>query len=192
MQALDANPRAVGVTTLWEFVHEDGRLERAEFHGRRVDGASAPERLAAFLWLTQADRLLFDPMYSMFRRDVMERTSLLRMAYRSDLYLPLEICLQGPLVHVDENLATRGRPPDEPIEVTAERYHPGLRPYRRFRHTREYLDVAGIIAERRLPPTTLAACMGVLAYYWVRQPLARRSRGLRRKARRALQLLGAP
>jgi glycosyltransferase involved in cell wall biosynthesis len=185
LEALEAQPDAVGVTTRWGFVRADGTVVPSESRTGSVEGRTIPGRVSRYLELVERGRLAFDPMYAMYRRDALARTRLLRYVVRQDLYLPFEVVLQGPFAHVDELLATRGWREDEPEEVILARQHPGLRSPRHFGHLRMYLAMAAILVERRTSPATFAACLPVLAWRWAAQKPFHARRALRRLGKRA-------
>jgi len=126
MASLDAAPHAVGVTTLWEFVDADGMRYRSELRGERLASVDPLQRLSRFLWYMEADRLLFDPIYSLLRRDVLARTQLLLSTSDEDRLLALEIALQGPFAHLDEFLASRSLPMNGPEDIVPGRRQPSL------------------------------------------------------------------
>jgi len=108
--ALDRRPDAVGVTNFLCYWNDKGEKHYLEYHGPRVDSPLAHERFERCLWLMNEDYRYFDPMYSMHRRAVLERTHGLRPILNGDQMLAAEISLFGPYVHLPEVLANRGQP----------------------------------------------------------------------------------
>jgi hypothetical protein len=107
---LDRHPEAIGVTTFQAHWSAHGDRHYLEYQGRRVDSAQPHERFIRCLWLMNEDFRYFDPMYSMHRRRVLERTRGLRPILNGDQMLAVELSLLGPYVHVPECLAHRGIP----------------------------------------------------------------------------------
>jgi glycosyltransferase involved in cell wall biosynthesis len=169
VNTLDANPAAVGVTTLWQLVDDDGAVEFEEYVGPRVDSPRARERLARLLWFLQPrrNRLFFDPIYSALRRNALERTSLLPIDPWTDRYLAVELCLIGPFCHVHERLASRRKAREGPA-IRLSRYHQqydqkGFPPIRTM-----YAGFAAIIRKQALSPLEKAtSCLTVL-FHWLK------------------------
>jgi hypothetical protein len=78
------------------------------------------------LWFFHASDLYYDPVYSLFRREALARTQLIRVMTCADMMLACELCLQGPLVHLPEPLSHRRRAYQEFEDRTwlMKRYHP--------------------------------------------------------------------
>jgi hypothetical protein len=110
VRSLDEHPEAIGVTTYQAHWSEQGDRHYLEYQGQRVDSSSAHERFVRCLWLMNEDFRYFDPMYSMHRRRVLERTRGLRPILNGDQMLAVELSLLGPYVHIPECLAHRGIP----------------------------------------------------------------------------------
>lgn len=123
---LDNRRDLIGVTTEFQFLAPDGTTIHTPYSGDRVDAASPLRRLERCLFLQNADRGIFDPIYSTFRREVLLQTKRLRIDIYTDYLLALELCLTGRIGHIDRVLATRRLPEDAPPEVIAKRYHPSL------------------------------------------------------------------
>src|SRR5262249_20276967 len=99
--ALDATPEAVALTTLWQFVEEDGRTSGSTQPGPRLAERDPSRRMWRFLWYMDEDRALFDPIYSAMRMDALARTRRLRIEQYADRVLALELALLGPFAHLD-------------------------------------------------------------------------------------------
>lgn len=187
--ALEAAPKAVGVTTLWEFVDEQGKSHGATLRGPRLAEPDPPRRLARFLWLMDADRTLFDPIYSLLRCDALARTRRLRIEQDTDMLLALELALLGPFVHVDECLAWRSLPPPEDDEVRQRRYHQTLgRPD--FEVTRRYWLFAQVVGESGLSPAHKLVGIALVVGYRLRELRHLMQRVLRGSKRRLRRILG--
>lgn len=140
---LNSKPKAVGVTTNFSFVNPDGTNRQADYQGPRLEQDSRLRRLQRFLWFVDADPLYFDPIYSMLRRSSLEKTPLLRIHRDPDLLLALELCLNGPFVHLNENLAWRMAPDLSNQKALAKRYHSSLITPK-WRMARRYIEFAKI------------------------------------------------
>lgn len=174
-KCLDSNREAVGVTSNFCFVQEDGTNRHALYSGPRLDETSRLLRLRRFLWFVDADPLYFDPIYSMLRRDALMKTQLLRIHRDPDLLLALELCFVGPFVHLDENLAQRVAPDLADKSLVAKRYHTSLITPR-FRMVRRYFAFAAIAQAHS---QTLRESL--LSYVYVSWYGARRIRHLLRR-----------
>jgi glycosyltransferase involved in cell wall biosynthesis len=108
--ALEREPRAICVTTHVAFWDENGQKHYREYHGQRVTGETPHERFWQAIALMLTDYRHFDPMYSLYRRDALARTSLERPIAYTDFALTSELALLGPFTHVPECLAHRNRP----------------------------------------------------------------------------------
>jgi len=105
--ALDAHPRAIGVTTFQAHWDDAGQRFYREYHGPRVDSARPHERFARMLWFLQADQFFIDPIYTLYRRDKLASTRLHRVMVSPDRILAAELSLVGPYCHVERCLANR-------------------------------------------------------------------------------------
>jgi glycosyltransferase involved in cell wall biosynthesis len=178
-ECMDANPKAVGVTTNFSFVSPNGNTRQADYQGPRLDQSSRLHRLQRFLWFADADPLYFDPIYSMLRRSSLESTPLLRIHRDPDLLLALELCLTGPFIHLNENLAQRMAPDLSNQAALAKRYHVSLITPK-LRMARRYGAFAKVALARS---ETLPESLSSLALvFWNG---ARRVRHLKRRLRRA-------
>jgi glycosyltransferase involved in cell wall biosynthesis len=127
VEALDADPGAILVTTYFRIHQEDGTSRYEEYRGERVDSEQPERRFARMLWFYQAGDAKYDPIYSMMRRDALERTHLVWMMDWGDRMMGAELCLLGRFQHVPECLAHRikdsvGKPSEH--AKLLRRYHP--------------------------------------------------------------------
>lgn len=124
--SLDAHPEAVGVTTGFRAHVDSGESRCEEYRGEVPDGPDPARRLARMLWFFHANDLYYDPVYSLFRREALARTQLIRVMTCADMMLACELCLLGPLVHLPEPLSHRRRAYQEFEDRTwlMKRYHP--------------------------------------------------------------------
>ncbi len=174
VEALDAYPEAVGATTLWRLVDDEGGEEFRRFEGERLSAIDPVRRFHRALWFMQADRLFHDPIYSMLRRSALERTRLLPLDPWTDRLLAVELAVLGPFVHVDEILATRRNAREAPA-VRLRRYHAT---YRREAGTKTnrfrlaplwtmYAVIGRHVASMELPIAVKLRCVATLPIQWL-------------------------
>jgi glycosyltransferase involved in cell wall biosynthesis len=108
--AIASRPDAIGVTTNYDFIDKDGSRDFREYRGRRLDFPKATQRYAKVLWFLTADFRFLDPVYTLVRRDVLQKIGGHRLdVIASDQVLAVEMALAGPFVHVPVYLAHRGK-----------------------------------------------------------------------------------
>ena len=124
--ALDARPEAVGVSTAFRAYLDSGESACEVFRGEMPDVADPAVRFARMLWFFHASDLYYDPVYSLFRREALARTGLIRVMTCADMMLAAELCLLGPIAHLPECLSHRRRAYRELEDRTElmKRYHP--------------------------------------------------------------------
>jgi glycosyltransferase involved in cell wall biosynthesis len=109
--ALDANPDAIGVTTYFAFHREDGSQTSAEYQGERLASPFVVKRFARLTWFMYHDYRYMDMIYTMVRRDVLQKIGGHRFdIFAADQVLAMETCLSGSITHVPECLAHRSDP----------------------------------------------------------------------------------
>jgi glycosyltransferase involved in cell wall biosynthesis len=185
---LDTRPDAVGVTTQWRFMDDAGRIESIDVPGPRVDAPSPYQRLCLTLRLLQNPQaLLFDPIYSLIRRDALQRTGLLPINPWTDRLLAVELCLLGSFCHLEDCLSTR-RAAFERWKERLPRYHERLGRKRGHR-VMLYTGCAKIVQRAPLSAGQKLGCLGAIFAYWLRDDVRRRwwriRRSLERRARKA-------
>lgn len=163
---LDAHPEAIGVTTYMAYWSDNGEKHYAEYGGERVNSPSPHQRFSRCLWLMNQDYRYFDPMYSMHRRKVLERTHGLRPILNGDQMLAAELSLLGPYVHVPECLANRGQPKATRAAVLRLLTPPGSPPV--DPNPEQFLGLLHeLIQDAALTSSEKLMCYGaVLLYYW--------------------------
>lgn len=168
---LEQHPEAIGVTTyqaFWTSAGEDGTKEYVEYQGHRVDSPHAHERFARCVWFMLGDYRLLDPMYTMHRRSVLERTELVRPMIKGDEMLALELSLLGPYVHVPECLSNRVREPDDDEEEDMTEFlrAPGGPPLSGA--PEQFISVMYRMVQRAdlTPQQRLHCYRAIFSYYW--------------------------
>jgi hypothetical protein len=127
IQVLDADPGAILVTTYFRIHHDDGTSRYEEYQGERVDSERPERRFARMLWFYRAGDAKYDPIYSMMRREALERTHLVWMMDWGDRMMGAELCLLGRFAHLPECLAHRHKGSGEGYgnyDKLLRRYHP--------------------------------------------------------------------
>jgi len=186
--ALDMRPDAVGVTTQWRFMDDAGRVRSIDVPGPRVDAPTPYQRLCLTLRLLQDPQaLLFDPIYSLIRREALQHTGLLPINPWTDRLLAVELGLLGSFCHLDDCLSTR-RAAFERWKDRLPRYHERLGRKRGHR-IMLYVGCAKIVQRAPLSAGQKLGCFGAIFAYWLRDDLRRRRqrilRSLDRRAQRA-------
>jgi glycosyltransferase involved in cell wall biosynthesis len=104
--ALDADPGAIVATADFALHDEQGGTRIASFEGERLESESPDRRFARALWFYMGI-VRYEPLYSLMRRAVLARTSVIRNVVNNDLMLIAELSLIGRFAHVPELLFHR-------------------------------------------------------------------------------------
>lgn len=180
VSALDARPDAVGVTTQWRYIDDTGQVEFLDVPGPRVDASTPARRLRLTLKLLQSHELLFDPIYSLLRRDALARTGMLPVSRWTDRILAVELSLLGPFCHLDDCLSTR-RKARESRKLRLSRYHENLAGELQEHRWMLYREFANIVRRAPLAGRQKCSCWGAVLAYWLRDEGRRHLRRLTRK-----------
>jgi glycosyltransferase involved in cell wall biosynthesis len=109
VRALNGHPEAVGVTTGFT-IHSPDRAPRYEqYRGEFPSSADPSRRFERMLWFFHARETTYDPVYGIYRREQLMRSSRIRPNERTDWLLSAELALMGPIVHIHDLLAHRGK-----------------------------------------------------------------------------------
>ena len=169
VEAFEANPDAVGVTTLWKYIDDEGQEEFIEYSGRRVDSKYLLPRMSRMLLALQAT-LGMDPIYSALRSNVLKESGMLPIGLWTDRALSLRLAIMGPFVHVHECLAYR-RNSREPEKICVARYHPSIKEAERATDVRVaprwtmYRDLAKAVRDSSLGRGYRAVGIGMVVFY---------------------------
>jgi glycosyltransferase involved in cell wall biosynthesis len=158
LEALEADPGAILVTTDFRIHRGDGTSCYEEYRGERVDSERPERRFVRMLWFYQAGDTKYDPVYSLMRRSALERTHLIWMMDWGDRMMGAELCLLGRFQHVPECLAhrTKGAGDYGDRELLLRRYHPtryrelAAPPSRLFRVLLSIIHAAPLTRRQRL------------------------------------------
>ena len=84
VRALESRPDAIGVTT-WFTIHTpDGSTRYEEYRGEFPNSPDPARRFERMLWFFHAGDAKYDPIYGIYRRDRLMRTSFPRPSERTD------------------------------------------------------------------------------------------------------------
>jgi glycosyltransferase involved in cell wall biosynthesis len=108
--ALDRDPGAISATAGFTMHFPDGAARSDTFEGERLESERPSRRFARMLWFYHAGPkgILYEPLQSLLRRDVLARTGLLRPIRYNDYMLTAELSLAGRFTHVPDVLFHRG------------------------------------------------------------------------------------
>jgi hypothetical protein len=107
VRALGRNPGAIGVTSGFTIHPPDAPPRYERYHGEFPSSADAARRFERMVWFFHAGDTKYDPIYGLYRRELLMRTGRIRPKERADWLLAAELSLIGPIVHVDDLLANR-------------------------------------------------------------------------------------
>jgi glycosyltransferase involved in cell wall biosynthesis len=100
------DPRLILVTTQIAYQGDDGQVDTAAYEGTDLGSDDPIERLVEMLRLLNESHLLIDPLYGLFRRDVVASLPR-RNTVKEDEVFATRLALAGPWGHVNEILAHR-------------------------------------------------------------------------------------
>ena len=105
--ALEADPGAIAATAGFT-LHRDETCLSESFQGELLESERPSRRFATMLWFFHAGAAKYEPLYSLIRREVLERTGLIRPIVYNDHMLVAELSLMGRFTHVPDVLFRRG------------------------------------------------------------------------------------
>jgi glycosyltransferase involved in cell wall biosynthesis len=152
VEALDAHPEAIGVTTGFRIHSDDGRVREERYGGEFPTSPDPARRLERMLWFFHAGDAKYDPVYGLYRRDVVAQTPRLRFSEQADWLYACELALLGPILHIPDCLLDRTREYYGPFDHDdyLRRLHPEAPEAARSSVLRFYRDVVGIVSEMDL------------------------------------------
>ena len=115
VRALRTREEAIGVTTYFTIHTADGSARYEEYRGEFPTSPDPARRFERMLWFFHAGDAKYDPIYGMYRREVLMRSHRHSSSEQADWLLSAELALMGPIIHVDRRLATRTR--SYPVKV---------------------------------------------------------------------------
>ena len=175
VDALSDHPEAIGATTNFT-IHAEGDAERAEaFEGEFPTSSDPARRFERMLWFFHAGDGKYDPMYGVYRRDVLLRTQRLRPSEQTDWLLCAELALTGPIVHVPERLANRTRsyPTNRDRAAFRRRLDAARGEELKSSPRRLYRDLARLVREADLDDEQRRRCLRALRRFLVTDVVSR-------------------
>lgn len=170
VRALAAAPDAVGVTSGFT-IHTPGAAPRYEqYAGEFPTSSDAGRRFARMLWFFHAGDAKYDPIYGVYRREQLLRSSRIRPNERTDWLLSVELALMGPILHVHDLLAHRTKP-----EIVRDRaaFRRRLDPQHAERiktsPTRLSREIYALARSAHLTEAQLRGCRRALRRFWLRE-----------------------
>ncbi len=188
VEALDADPDAIAVTNYVRIHVEGGEVQYQEYQGELLESEKPETRFARMLWTFHAGAALYEPLYCLIRRDVLERTGLIRMMTRADALLAAELSLLGRYQHVRECLAHRWKPAviDTHALSTLRRYRPSNPHELRASPLRLFRGFTSIVRASPLVPRQRFRCYLACVVFLIKEVLYRSRRELTRFRREQL------
>jgi glycosyltransferase involved in cell wall biosynthesis len=116
-EAFADDPRLILVTTQIEYTEDAGPTRSMRYDGTILGSDDPAVRFSEILRLLTESYLLLDPLYGMYRRDVMARIPYKNML-RGDEVFAANVALAGPWAHIPEILAHRHWDRIRPAQLT--------------------------------------------------------------------------
>lgn len=181
VEALDANPDAIGVFTFWLNADDSGKEQLITFKRNPVSSKWVLGRMVSMLWHQQLP-IGIDPVYSTLRRRLVEKTGLFPISPWNDRVISVEMALTGPFCHIKECLSTRRHSPIPANERLTE-FHPSITPQnatadRIAPRWTMYRDFAKVVLHSSLNPVQQVVVTALVVSYGGLHHL----RGLARRA----------
>lgn len=173
VRALESRPDATGVTT-WFTIHTPGQPPRyEEYRGEVPDSPDPAQRFERMLWFFHAGDAKYDPVYSVYRRDHLVRTSFPHPSERTDWLISAELALLGPVIHVQERLANRTREYPRSVDRVAfrRRLDPALAEQLRTSPGRLYRELYALAVSANLSDAQLRRCRSALRQFWIKEQI---------------------
>jgi glycosyltransferase involved in cell wall biosynthesis len=181
LREFEADPRLVLVTTAIAYTGPDGEVSTGRYDGAAMRSADPAVRFAEWMRLLNASHLLIDPMYGMFRREVVAGLDRRNMLHEDEIFAS-RLALAGPWGHVDEVLAHRHWNDDSVSRLGRMLGVPvwqwRMRNALQARETVGWVNRAGLTAEQRRQ-----AVAAVRRFY-----LARQWKLIRRRSKKLVRL----
>ena len=172
IDALESRPDAIGVST-WFTIHTSNGSRYEEYRGEFPDSPDPVRRFERMLWFFHAGDAKYDPMYGLWRRDCLARTSFPGPSERTDWLTVAELALRGPIINVDKRLANRTRD-YTPIDRAAYRLRsdPARAEQLKTSATRLYRELYALAVSARLSEPQLSRCRSALRLFWIKESMS--------------------
>jgi glycosyltransferase involved in cell wall biosynthesis len=109
VEFLETHPDFGAVTTEQDHVFDNGTSHYKEYRGKRCDSPLPYLRFNQMLWLLTADYGFIDPIYTLYRREMILQSRGMQVIPAQDHVLATELSLVGRFGHIPECLAHRRR-----------------------------------------------------------------------------------
>ncbi|HEY8472298.1 MAG TPA: glycosyltransferase family 2 protein [Natronosporangium sp.] len=186
LEAFEADPRRILVTTQIAYQEPDGTVRTGEYHGTDLASHDPVIRFREILRLLNQSFLTIDPLYGLLRREPVAALPRVNM-YCEDQVFAARLALTGPWGHVPEVLARRVRDDREPRgQVTAKLGVPRWQAH--AAHALFCRDVLRHLRTSDLDPAQRRRARLALARFYA----VRHQRVAARRLRRLLSYAGAP
>jgi hypothetical protein len=127
------------------------------------------------LWFFRAGDGKYDPIYGVYRRDVLLRARRQYGSEHADWLLAADLALRGPIIHRHARLAHRSRPRHAGFDRAAlrRRLDPGRPEALESSARRLYLDLLELVLAADLTDEQVRRCKRALRLFWVREVMGR-------------------
>jgi glycosyltransferase involved in cell wall biosynthesis len=171
VRALRARDDAIGATAYFTIHTADGLTRYEEYRGDFPTSSDPARRFERMLWFFHAGDAKYDPIYGIYRREVLMRSHRLRPSEQTDWLLCAELALMGPIINVDERLANRTR--TYPLLKDRPALRRRLDPVRgeslKSSSRRLYHDLLELVMAADLTEEQLNRCKRALQRFWFRE-----------------------
>ena len=171
VRALERQPDAVGVTSGFT-IHTPGAAPRSErYPGEFPSSPDAARRFARMLWFFHAGDAKYDPIYGVYRRETLVRSSGILPNERTDWLLSAELALMGPIAHLPDQLAHRTKRAEIAVDRAAfrRRLDPAAGEALKITATSLSRDLFALALSADLSEAQLRRCRGAVRRFWVRE-----------------------
>ena len=174
VRTLEEREDAIGATTYFT-IHSDGSSRYEEYQGEFPTSPDPARRFERMLWFFHAGDAKYDPIYGVYRRDVLLRSRRLRPSEQTDWLLCAELALTGPILNVDRRLAHRTRSyPTRPDRAGfRRRLDPARARQLESSARRLYRDLGALVDDADLSEAQRRRCRAALRRFWIRDVVAR-------------------
>ena len=169
--ALDAHPDAIGVTTDYTIHLADGSSASEQYDGEFPDSSDAARRFERMLWFFHAGDSKYDPLYGVYRRNVLASCRPQHGSEQTDWLLAAELALRGPIIHVRRRLAHRTREYPRAADRAAirRRLDPVRNEELKSSAMRLHRDLQALLSAAVLTGEQLRRCKHALRRFWLKE-----------------------
>jgi glycosyltransferase involved in cell wall biosynthesis len=174
VDALGTHDEAIGVTANFT-IYADGKMIFEEYRGEFPSSPDPARRFERMLWFLHAGDPKYDPLYGVYRRDVLQRRRPQHGSEQTDWLLAAELALTGPIIHLDRRLSNRRKAYPRLLDRAA--FRRGLDPVRgeelKSPARRLYADLLAVVMAADLTETEVRRCKRALRRFWVKDVAVR-------------------